>query len=195
MMSPLVKKISLISASVLVVAGLITGAWLIGRSSKEKISQAPSPLLSPSPSPSPSVGPVTAAEINQQKRGTGGTGSTTTQAGNGTVEGSLVYPSQAIPADLRVCAINLAGGGETCSGEHVPSGAFKNGQGYRLSLPAGSYRVYAVVPSFDPNYRAYYSAFVTCGYSVNCTDHSPLTVTVAAGQTVTGIEPGDFYAP
>jgi hypothetical protein len=71
---------------------------------------------------------------------------------------------------------------------------------YRLRVPAGSYYVFAtIVNGEEPvdnvrGYRAYYSEFVKCGLSINCPSHEPVKITLRAGQTLTGINPGDWYA-
>ncbi|MEX2043466.1 MAG: hypothetical protein WD926_01070 [Patescibacteria group bacterium] len=115
------------------------------------------------------------------------------EQGYGHLEGPVTYPGEGIPGDIRVCAVNLATSRETCTGDILRHRRFRDSRGYRLSVPPGNYQVYAVAPSFDPGYQAFYSAFVVCGYRAGCTDHSPITVSVKAGQTRTGVEPGDFY--
>ena len=40
-----------------------------------------------------------------------------------------------------------------------------------------------------------YSQAVSCGLSVNCTDHTLIDVTVTAGGTATDVSPTDWYAP
>lgn len=37
------------------------------------------------------------------------------------------------------------------------------------------------------------SLSVTCGYKVECPSHERIKVTVRAGQTLTKIDPGDWY--
>lgn len=174
----------------LAIAGIIliatgTAVAITGRNSRPAGIQTPTPipLVSASPSPSAPVAPAPGQ----------GPQHTAASSPAGTVEGSLSYPAQGIPSDLRVCAVNLSSGRATCTSQHLADTRFRSGQGYQLQLAPGSYQVYAVVPSFDPNYRAYYSRFVTCGYQASCQDHTPITITVTGGQTVTGIEPGDFY--
>jgi hypothetical protein len=157
-------------------AGLAAGILLGDRSTSVPESASPSPTASVSPiAETPPAGPSQPAMAT------------------GTVEGSLVYPAEAIPPDLRVCAVNLDSSRETCTADRLRESRFKNGQGYRLTMAPGRYQIFAVVPSFNPNYRAYYSRFVTCGYAAGCSDHAPITVAITAGQTLTGIEPGDFY--
>lgn len=132
------------------------------------------PVVSPTATPVP-VGPTAVLEVT------------------GTIEGPVSYPAGGVPNDLRVCADNLQTGQTVCAGGLLHEPRFPKGVGYRLRVPAGSYQVYAISPSFDPNFRAYYSRFVTCGYREDCTDHTPIPVSVGAGAAATGIEPGDFY--
>jgi hypothetical protein len=67
-------------------------------------------------------------------------------------------------------------------------------------VPPGDYHVFAQLPDparhgadYAKDYRAYYSKFVTCGMSVDCKDHTPIVVTVKSGETVSGIDPQDWY--
>jgi hypothetical protein len=120
-------------------------------------------------------------------------GANPTRLLDGYIEGPVSYPSEGIPPDIRVCAVNLVTSRESCTKKLTRSGRFRSGQGYRIAVPPGNYQVYAIAPSFDPGYQAFYSAFVVCGYRTTCADHSPITITVRSGQTRSGIEPGDFY--
>lgn len=109
---------------------------------------------------------------------------------NGFIKGALGYPSEYIPA-MKVYAQNLNTGITYSVATSI------NQLQYQLEVPAGSYYVYAMVvdaegTSFE-NYRAYYSEFVTCGMSVDCDSHDPLTVTVTAGESETNIDPIDWY--
>jgi hypothetical protein len=104
----------------------------------------------------------------------------------GTITGSLSFPSDYLPEDLQVCARDVASGEQYCDAE-------KSGTAYRLELAAGRYTVWSQTGD-APGTQAFYSRFITCGQSVDCADHSPVTVEVGAGQTVEGIDPGDWYA-
>jgi TolA-binding protein len=109
---------------------------------------------------------------------------------NGHLKGSLGYPSEFIP-EMKVYAQNLN------TGITYSIATSTNQLQYQLDVPAGSYYVYAMVidaegTSFE-NYRAYYSEFVTCGMTIDCDSHDPITVTVASGETKTGVDPIDWY--
>ncbi len=107
----------------------------------------------------------------------------------GFIRGLLSFPSEFIPDDMEVCAEPIGAGTEICTTEHI---AGARGYTYELEVPAGSYYVYAVVPSYNPNYKAYYNEFVACG-EWGCDDHTPIEVEVEAGEIVEGIDPGDWY--
>lgn len=117
----------------------------------------------------------------------------------GVIEGSLSYPSEFIP-EMKICAEIPKSGEKICTTDQIKSGRFANGVGYRLEVPAGTYQVYATLSdakkigadSFE-NYRAYYSEFVTCGLSYGCPSHVPINVAVKAGETVSKIDPTDWY--
>ncbi len=61
-------------------------------------------------------------------------------------------------------------------------------------LPAGVYYVVSYRMEFA-NFSGGYTQMVPCGLAYGCNDHSLIGVTVIAGETTTGINPGDWYAP
>lgn len=109
------------------------------------------------------------------------------------IEGSLSYPSEGIPSDLYVCAEEVNSNQEYCTYEQITAAKYQYNKGYKIEVPAGTYNVYASTQT-DPNYKAYYSEFVTCGLSVDCPSHNPIDVTVGEGETKTAIDPADWYA-
>jgi hypothetical protein len=118
----------------------------------------------------------------------------------GVIEGALSYPSDFIPPDMVICAENLATKKIYLTKQHLKANKYRYKVGYKLEVPPGDYHVYAQLPDparygagFPKDYRAYYSEFVTCGMSVDCTSHAPVVVKVAAGETVSGIDPQDWY--
>lgn len=115
----------------------------------------------------------------------------------GTISGRLMYPSDYIPEDMIVCAEHAASGETFCTDEHLERGGDTT---YRLSVPAGGYTVYAKLTApesygaaYGPDYRAYYSEFVTCGLMASCASHKPIVVEVKAGQAAADIDPADWY--
>ncbi len=162
-----------IGASIVVVIGALTVSLsLLGQRSKSNPHPSPTPTATVSASASPSAA---AAAPNQAA-----------ESAPATIQGKKIFPSEAIPSDFRVCAVNVSTEQEVCT-------AASSAPTYSVQVPAGSYQIYATVPSFDRSYRAYYSRFVTCGLRAECTDHSPITVTVTNGQVLGGIDVGDFY--
>lgn len=123
-----------------------------------------------------------------------------TENQKGTVEGSLGYPSEFIPDTMKTCAENVKTKEITCTSEQIKNKKYTSGVGYKLEVPAGTYRVFASLTdpkglgsSYAPDYRAYYSDFVTCGLSYGCPSHAPINVTVSEGQTISKIDPVDWY--
>jgi hypothetical protein len=106
----------------------------------------------------------------------------------GKIAGSLSYPSDYLPDDLEVCAE------ETTSGEVTCKGGFKDNS-YVVELPVGTYHVWARTDDYEAGYRAYYNEAVRCGLDVTCADRSAINVAVKAGETITGVDPADWYAP
>ena len=76
---------------------------------------------------------------------------------------------------------------------------------YRLTaVVPGDYFVFSVTRettswdprgSSSPHFGAAYTKAVLCGLTLACTDHSVVPVHVGQGETVSGIDPGDWYTP
>jgi hypothetical protein len=118
----------------------------------------------------------------------------------GVIEGLLSYPSEFIPDDMVICAENLATKQIYSTHKHVKAKKYQYKVGYKLTVPPGDYHVYAQLPDpatygaeYPKDYRAYYSEFVKCGMSIECKDHTPIVVTVKSGETLSGIDPQDWY--
>ncbi len=110
----------------------------------------------------------------------------------GVIEGSLAYPSDFIPPDMRICAKNTQTGEEYCTEEHIKDEKYTYGEGYKIEVAPGDYFVYANLSSWG-DYNAYYSEFVTCGMKVECPSHEPILVSAEKGDIVIGIDPMDWY--
>jgi hypothetical protein len=109
----------------------------------------------------------------------------------GTITGTLMYPAEGIPP-LRIAAF------EVTTGEVSYTDTAANQSTYTFDLPVGTYHVVAYSiggGGFPTGLAGGYSQFVPCGLSVDCTDHSLINVTVTAGATASGVDPGDWYAP
>ena len=114
------------------------------------------------------------------------------------ITGELSYPSDFDFPEMIVCAEAVNSKSIHCTGKRIRNR--RSGKvTYILRVPAGSYYVFATIvngeePAEDfQGYKAYYSEFVKCGLSVNCPSHKPIEVKVRAGQTLTGIDPADWY--
>jgi hypothetical protein len=104
------------------------------------------------------------------------------------LSGRLLYPSDALPASLTVCA-QVVGDRQTfCTTKHLRA---KGGWRYALALPAGTYHVYAVDPECA-GWRAYYTQAVTCGLTVRCTSHARIPVVLRDGEVRGDVDPADW---
>ena len=116
----------------------------------------------------------------------------------GIITGALSYPSDFDFPRMIVCAEAVASKRIHCTDKRITNRRNRKVT-YKLRVPTGDYYVFAtIVDDDDPaeayrGYKAYYSEFVKCGLSVNCPSHEPIKVTVRAGRTLTGIDPGDWY--
>jgi hypothetical protein len=108
-------------------------------------------------------------------------------ATNGTIRGRLIYPSEVLVAQriiaFRATTMTKAAEVATVQGQST----------YELSVPAGDY--YVVAYTLDGKLAAGYSQAVPCGLSVDCTDHSLISVHVDPGAVLENINPQDWYAP
>ena len=106
----------------------------------------------------------------------------------GAISGDLGFPSEYIPP-LRVVAFDVT------SQDYYFVDTERNQTTYQIpDLPPGTYHVVAYVREEGPDFSGGYSYFVTCGQSVDCTDHSLIDVVVVAGGVMEDIDPVDFYA-
>ena len=112
----------------------------------------------------------------------------------GFIRGPLSYPSEIVPEDMVVCAKNLETELEYCSDDHISDEGFLNGVGFELEVPVGNYYVFAFLPE-NPEKKAYYNEFVTCGLNVDCQSRDKIVVEVEAEKTTDEIKPHDWYVP
>lgn len=104
------------------------------------------------------------------------------------IAGPVRFPGCVPPTDLEVCATPVSGGAARCVRPQQGEEELQ----YTLQVPAGEYLVFARSDSVQPGLRAYYTRAVPCGLSVDCRDHEPMVVRVAAGQTRVDIAPADW---
>ena len=114
------------------------------------------------------------------------------------ITGELSYPGDFDFPRMIVCAEAVDSKSIHCTDQRTPNR--RSGKAtYKLRVPAGNYYVFATIvngeePAEDiRGYKAYYSEFVKCGLSAACPSHEPVKVTVRPGQTLTGVNPGDWY--
>jgi hypothetical protein len=106
------------------------------------------------------------------------------QAAYGTVEGNICFPSEGIPP-MNLFFL-LEGTGQV---NVFP--IQQNQNTFSFGLPTGNYTAFAWLP--DYTIGGSYSQAVACGLTVDCSDHSLLTFTVASGETISGIDVCDWY--
>lgn len=106
---------------------------------------------------------------------------------NGNIEGTLGYPSEGIPP-LEVYALPTKGGGKY----HFIK-TYQNQSTFEMEdIDPGSYYIVAYAGN---NLSGGYTKAVACGLSVDCKDHSLISVEVEPGETAKGVEVKDWYAP
>jgi hypothetical protein len=108
---------------------------------------------------------------------------------SGSIAGKLGYPSEGIPP-LRIVALNIE------TNQYIYVDTVPNQLTYQIDkLPSGTYHVFAYRLDSDYLYGAGYSQFILCGQQAGCDDHSLVDISIAAGQSVQGIDPNDWCAP
>lgn len=172
------KSLTILIIGVIAGASIFAAAFYFGMQSKK---ESLLPITTPTP-----VAFDTSATITSSPT----TIVTQTQNKNGTIEGSISYPGEGIPGDLQICAETLQGVLVKCTNSHIPNAKYQYGVGYSLELSEGNYYVYATTGQGN---KAYYTEFVTCGLMYSCASHAKIVVQVIAGQTISKIDPGDWY--
>lgn len=118
---------------------------------------------------------------------------TTQNKAVGNIEGSISYPGEKIPSDLKVCAENIFYSDQIyCTDKLINDSKYTNSTGYNIEAPVGSYYVYSYLVS-QPDKKAFYSDFVDCGLKAECTSHDKLIVDVYPDETTDQIDPIDWY--
>jgi len=114
-------------------------------------------------------------------------------SGTGLITGSLSYPSEKIPEDLKICAKNVASEKETCTNEHINGGGFTYGIGYELRVAPGTYTVFTYIPG-NEEFKGFYTERAICEGN-ECNNHNLkiLEVDVQAGKTLNNIDTVDWY--
>lgn len=118
---------------------------------------------------------------------------TSTTSPDGMITGQLSYPSEFLPPQ-RIIAFE-ANDTSVYFSTDVHSGGT-----YALTVPPNTYVVlaYLIDPAdlgAQPGLSGAYSEFVLCGLHASCDDHSLVPVVVNPGETLTNIDPVDWYLP
>lgn len=109
-----------------------------------------------------------------------------TAEGTGSITGSLSYLSEVIPP-LRIFAYEVG------TENYYYVDTLQDQRTYQIeNLPVGYY--YVVAYTLSGNEAGGYTEAVLCGLGSDCTDHSLIEFPVNTGQTVTEVDPGDWYA-
>lgn len=108
----------------------------------------------------------------------------------GAISGRLGYPSEFLPGQA-IYALSVDG-----KSFYKSESVSYQGRYTITGVPAGDYHVYAVARwgSSVQRLGAGYTKAIACGLSVDCIDHSPVTVHVDASKTTAGVDPIDWYA-
>lgn len=110
----------------------------------------------------------------------------------GTIVGSLTYPSDFIPSDLEVHAVNLDTGKEYTTKDHLKGSQYQYGTGYSIKVPVGRYNVYGTTER-QPGVKAYYNKVIVCGVKVECKDTTKIEVDVEANMDTIDATVGDWW--
>jgi hypothetical protein len=108
----------------------------------------------------------------------------------GSISGKLSYPSEFLPP-MRVCAIAVDGASRFgCVSTR------ENQRAYRIdNLAPATYYVLAYVKDGGVHSTGAFTRAVRCGVGQpRCTDGSLIPVTLGEGNSITGVDPGDFYS-
>lgn len=135
----------------------------------------PAPTVAVSASPAPAVCPPVR------------------QIALGAISGRVGYPSDNIPP-LAVFATRVddPGAYRVLHTLQVPPGS----SSYTMAaVEPGIYSVVGYVEGQASTLAGAYTPAVACGLDARCTDHSLIRVTVRAGETASGIDVRDWYAP
>lgn len=107
----------------------------------------------------------------------------------GSITGTTGYPSEGIPP-LEIYAFKASD-----HSIYFKTTTQTNQQSFTIdAVTPGSYVVVAY-PASNGGLTGGYTKAVSCGLSVECTDHSLIEVDVVAGKTKSGVEIKDWYAP
>jgi hypothetical protein len=105
---------------------------------------------------------------------------------NGTVTGSVCFPSESIP-EMTLYLEEITRG--DLAYQYHP----QDQNSFSIILSPGAYIAYAY-PVDSPDIGGIYSQAVLCGLGAECTDHAPVIFEVKPGEETSGVEICDWYA-
>jgi hypothetical protein len=111
----------------------------------------------------------------------------------GAVTGYVGYPAEGHPA-LRIYAVSTSDRTVFFSVD-VPQGTDPKPVYSIAGVRPGTYNLFAYLQGNDGPAGGAYTQYVKCGLQASCSDHTPIAVTVGAGETVRDIDVADWYAP
>jgi hypothetical protein len=115
----------------------------------------------------------------------------------GYIEGTTCYPADGMPSDMRIYAENTENNKiyMVQLSSINDANIFIDTMKYKMRLPEGSFYVYAKTnrKGSKQNYNAYYSDYVKCGLHVKCTSHEPIIIKIRANETISNVDPCDWY--
>lgn len=106
----------------------------------------------------------------------------------GTVNGTVCFPSEIIPA-MTAYFQNVI------TGDQVELAIGENQGAFSIQLPPGDYVAFAYPVIKEFNIGGSYSEAVLCGLQVACTNHALVQFPVRAGETYEGVAICDWYSP
>ncbi|MGH2492256.1 MAG: hypothetical protein ACRDF9_12180 [Candidatus Limnocylindria bacterium] len=151
-------------------------------------------VAAPSQTPTSTTSAPTVAAATTTPVTTGAPPTSTAQStSTGAITGLLGYPAEGHPP-VTIYAISTTDRSVFFSVD-VPRAATPPKSPYTITVQPGTYNLFAYLEGNDGPAGGAYTEFVRCGLHARCSDHTPIDVTVGAGETVRDIEVSDWYAP
>lgn len=114
-----------------------------------------------------------------------------------TTEGDILvdlgFPGEGVPS-LQICMYAVPVAGSYSEPIYCANNAPNQEKLRILAIEPGNYHIFAwMADTPDSDMVGSWTPAVACGLSVECTDHSPSSITVVAGQTTSGVAIKDWY--
>jgi hypothetical protein len=137
--------------------------------------------------------PPTVAAATTTPTTTSAAPATAPPVGAGAIVGLLGYPAEGHPA-VTIYAVSTTDRSLFFSVD-IPRATTPPKSPFTITVRPGTYNLFAYLEGNDGPAGGAYTEFVRCGLRAGCSDHTPIDVTVRAGETVRDIEVSDWYAP